>query len=770
MNGLSFAPEGLPTDGRAASVTATPDRKSTGHRGPPADGKAFSEIVSSLSRPPEAAPADGGTEDAAVSSQPPARPLLLGAMTRSPEAMGDGMTAPPASPDQRPVFVEGDTTSPVRAGALPTGSSDGGTLPSLAGSAAPAAAALPPATVAGTAAATDAASPEVTPVPAARARSETAGSPLLLRVPQHTGDRRAPDAATPSAIGSGVRLPRDLDATAGDRRVENEPAAPVTAAAALGASSPAVAATAAAAVTVVATTDMSIPAPSAAFLPIPHSAMVEVPTAPVSPEPTGRQTANPAAEAVQAPPGTAAHAKAGTEPVPAPASAPVAGTTVAPGAVAPQPAVFDVTSVPTAATEATTVAAPAVASLVGRVAVHVREMRTHFAPVTPRSAMIPGEPATLTARVPAGEATPAESAPSDGRSPKTTVSASSTSPSSTSPSSTSSRSNAPPSPVGRGTGGEAAGAAALNPGTTAVPGGSSSVGATTAPAMPSPVPGVAPPPVGADAVGPPATSPEADSLDATAAATRAAQTVDRGAEPGNASAAKAEPAPRQPDTAPAVFREPRTEGAAEARRELRADPVALEERGPAAPTAAAGGGATTDASLRSLAQDIGRAARTISGEAPAAPTSDIGTSRPIATRRDVEIELKSPDFGVVRLRMRLTGTSLELRLRTDDAATLTLLAERRGDLEQAIAEFGVDAKVVDVSRVSQPSSTATPFAAHGQGPTGDTGRGADGQRFEQQPSPERNDRRPSSQPPTDGSTSDDDAPTRPGTRAGTLFV
>ena len=778
MNGLSLAPDGFPTDGRTATATAASDRNTAGQRRAAAGGNAFSEIVSSLARPPEAASAAGVAADADAAPSATPGPLMRAALALAPETTGDDPAASPAAADPRLPAGDGDTAPSPRPNGAPAGRRVGATLSALAVGTAPEPGTVTPGTAAKATGPVvgeprksiwteltpqdrlpaeltprDSASTELTPWDSAstdrmppsvgRLRDGAGGAVLPPRVPHHGGERQPAGKAAVLAAEPSVRSAGDAAPATGNGRTEDDP---TMSASTTGAAWPAEAPAAGAASTGLASTGLAsavapatiLPndAPSAAFVP---NSPVVAPPAPGAAAPAEKAAAMPAAEPAKPSSGSAAMATAENGPASTveggPSSAPA--STPAPGAVAGRPTSFDTTAAAT--TETAAAAVPAVASLVGRVAVHVREMRTHFAPVTARPASIAGEPGAVTARAPAGNATPAEAAPEA----------------------------APIAP---------AGAAAPSDGAS---------------------PPAAPSPAGARAAiaGAPSSLPPPDAIPAPAA-----QAADAGAaapsDAGPASAAydrrsrgdaarvptagaehtseEAEAAPRRADTAAATRQESRQQ----ARAGLGADPGAgvradarAENAGPASPTTAAGGGLTADTALRTLAEDIGRAARTASGQThTTAPANGIGSSSPFATRRDVELELRSPDFGVVRLRMRLTGSSLELRLRTDDAATLTLLADRRADLEKAISEFGVDATVVDVGRVSQPASPAAPFSAHGQGPAGDSGRGPDGQRFEQQPSPGRDDRRPSPQHHTDGSTSDEDQPARSGPRAGTLFV
>jgi hypothetical protein len=838
MNGLSLAPDGFPTDGRTATTTAAADRNAAGQRRAAADGKAFSEIVSSLSRPPEAPAATGVAADADAPPEATTRPLMRAALTLAPEMTGDGPPASPAVADARQPAGDGDTApSPWPNGAA-AGRRVGAALSALAVGAAPQPGTVTPGTAAkatgpavgepqksiwtelmpqdsppaelaprdsASAERTprDASSTELMPASAGRSPDGADGSTPLPQVPHHGNDWRLTGKATALVAEPGTRPARDAETTTGDGRIDDgriddEPALPAPATgAAWPAEVPAAgaasldAATTIAPPTVAPTTIPPIDAPSAAFVPM---APVAAQPAPGATAPAEQATAMPAAEPAKLPSSGAA-AKTTSES--GAATAPVSTPAVEPGAVAARPAPFDVMAAATA--ETTAAAAPAVASLVGRVAVHVREMRTHFAPVTARPAAIAGEPAGLTARAPVADAALPEAAPAGDAALVEAAGASA-------PSGRASPSDAP-SPAGEASSppdaaSPAAGRATVGGAASPVPPTvaraaianetpvsgttTTTAAATTTPPAPAPAPGAAPQAASVVAAAPQATAPDAEAgpdapSDAVSASTagdrRPAADAARAPVAANADQASraAEGPSRRAEGATAPLREPRQEAraeiGAETRAEVRQDARTTETTGPASSTTAAGGGSAGDTALRTLAQDIGRAARTMSGEAqPAAPGTGIGSSRPIATRRDVELELRSPDFGVVRLRMRLTGSSLELRLHTNDAATLSLLAERRADLEQAISEFGVDATVVDVGRVSQAPSATTPFSAQGQGPAGDTGRGTDGQRFEQQPSPERNDRRPSSQHHTDGLTSDEDQPARSGPRAGTLFV
>lgn len=194
--------------------------------------------------------------------------------------------------------------------------------------------------------------------------------------------------------------------------------------------------------------------------------------------------------------------------------------------------------------------------------------------------------------------------------------------------------------------------------------------------------------------------------------------------------------------------------------------AAIDAASPPAP----GGPAPTESGFRALAHEIGRAGRTIDSGAQPSATSSNTSGAAYALRRDVELEFASPDIGVVKVRMRLTGASLELRLRADDPATHSLLTERRSELEEAISDAGIDATVVEVARGPSSPRELWPMDAPRPPPSPGGGAESDGRRFQPSPSHDRDGRRSPNDQPTDGQDSDETQPSRNGPRPGTLFV
>jgi hypothetical protein len=850
MNSLPFAPEGFPTEGRAASVAAASERAAA-HRRPPANANAFADIVSSLAQPPDGKGAPSPTADGDATAEVPMRPMLRGSlpltaverragneesaspwpargtrpsMDSVPEnntqdaslnagvsagvreragnlapdlsalaALETVTTAAPVAVVGRPVAVQivSEATPP------PLAASVSGPVPLLSGLVQAQVSGLVPPQVLAQGPLSEQVSglvPEQMPEQVSEQVSEPVPSPVFEPTPrlaplphgagQPTPSRQA-DLPQVEPLAQPERSPTAVatDRERGDHAISD------------------------------ANPDgVRLPASAAdSATPVPIGVASASPAAPASPSTSPDAGIVPPRQATVLPAPALVTDVARTPTLPTRlAELPPAATTL--DAIA-TPAPEDATAPPLARKEtATAESPPAVASLVGRVAVHVRDMRTHFAPVTARPVILPDETAQSTPTTPT--APTALSAPAAPLLPGPALGATAATlaaPDTLVPPGAKQQPAMPA--VNPATVSAAAPAATLSAAPAAAPAAAEAVAPVAAPAAapaaPAPAPAAtlsatpAPAPAAAPAAvpaAPAATLSAAQPVVPAAAQATAVAQMPKVATGGSVDAPPPdEPTPqptlhrlepetprgpvarepaspgtdhatlRRPEVAATTVQERRAEAGEETSSDIRPGPAATESAGSTTPAASAESSSVGDPSLRTLALEIGRTARTVFGGSPALPTTDNAPTTPIALRRDVEVELVSPEFGVVRMRMRLTGSSLELRLRTDDPAMLALLAERRTDLEKSIAETGVDAKVVDVSRTSTPFSASTAANAGGQFSPGDNGRNPDGQRFDQQPSSERNDRRQQQDRPTDGWTTDEDPPARTST-AGTLFV
>lgn len=774
MSGLPLMKDAFANGGPSAAAGAAADRAATGHRRPSADGNAFAEIVSSLG-PAQARPEPRVAEGPGEAATPPGRLPLPGSPVAALEPAA-GATLMASGPRSAPDML-GPASRLEAASALEPAVALGVTPAHRAASVAGGAAALAPSTPSGTAAGlgaglqaalagataptgadpnrSDALPPDTGAVssrPATDHDDQAAVSilpdrqppaavregrvPIAVDVPADRDTARA-DGPSVEDAPSGGETPRTDTVDAGAERAprldtiaQPPPAAPSTGPAGVGAADAdrAVALLPGApAANGQATGTPTAAGETSASPGTRPSGSLGAPSAPAEPDARlpGAGPSDPATMAAfrDTAPGSKATQEASlprpATPVPAQGTA-SAGTPVETGAA--QPA-LPATTATTPLGSASAADAPAQASGTGggRVSAQVRDMRTHFAPVVPRTlaATVGGKPEAAAAAGAAPAAMQA-AAPTVEAELARTVTAPSAA-----PAASSAQATAP-----------------------------STAQATLAAASSPTVIGAA----GADEVGGP-----------PSATARAVTEGVRGSEPR--------------ETAPPVATTPdqrvtqRPEGAAARRADVSETTNGATTVAETAPVAASPDGATpttsagspTDLPLRTLAQEIGRVARPIAADG-GSQLATTTAGQPNALRRDVEVELSAPEFGVVRVRMRLHGSSLELRLRTDDPATLALLAERRTELERAISEVGVDAKVVDVSRTAASASAASPSSPGGQAPTSDGGRGGEGQPFDQRPSPDRNDRRPPFDRQTDGSMPDEDPTARAGTRPGTLFV
>lgn len=763
MKAAGFPLDTFPADGRPAAAGGAADRTASGFRRSPAEADGFADIISRLAKAGPGAPtgesatapmpagAHGAAapETAAAGAAAPAGAdaAAAAALRRPGEprlAAALGMTTPAPAPRPTEVAAGPPRQAANALSAAPFGpvlgpdatgpSTDAPPPPSApAAAVAPLAAAVARAAVARVA---DGGTPEA----AARPRADLARDPVApagrwTAETRQTVERSAEAEERPTGQGPASR---DGGAVA---------AAPVPGPEASAAPGPHVADL---------PTSSAVPPTPAAGVAVSEPAMPSMP-------PQFSPDAN--TPDVKTPDATAAEARASSVAM-APAAREAARTAPSPAAASapPQPAPDAA-----AAGEATTVAAD---HGIERVAVHVRDMRTHFAPVAPRRAWPAAEAAATGAPRPAGaEPTSPAAAPdvtrdADGAERPAPVPTAAAAPPLPRPQPAAGPPDArqpiaaPPLPRPQPVAGPPGAQQPIAAPPTAVPQAAGQPGAggpiDTQPVVPSPVNG-----------GPAKTeaAPATGDRHGRSGGEGSGATV-TGLEDAKRTAAAAGRAGPPSSTAP----------------QERGVETADRERGPGAPTATAtaaatGGGSVTSEgggfvpTFRALAHEIGEAARAAAGPSSAASTGPDAPQSGPALRRDVELEFATAEHGLVKVRMRLTGSSLELRLRTDDTATLALLAERRGDLEKALAETGVEAKVVDVARVSAPGLSPAASGAAWP-PAGGDGRDSTGQqRFDHGAAPERReDRRSAEDNLPHGSSSDEDQPHRASPRAGTLFV
>ncbi len=772
MSGLPLSPEGFAADGRAAAAIASSDRAHGGHRRPAADANAFGEIVSALAGPAAATP---GRPRPAPSLIVPAEPIPDDG---APAAVHRDV----ASAAQTVGADAARLTAPVRAGtdalarslgalagAEPLDVRTGPELPSreetVDGSLLEAGVTLRSTALAAARQPGDA-DPRFPGRPLAPLdpRPRAAGPADAARLERLSAAMRSAD----GLVGLGSTGADGQPAASADAATAPAPAldtiaaapAPVAggadalAAATAGTPSdvgfgPSSAAASTGPASTAATVAVALPGTAAASLDtgLPGSTQMPAPrfgapaTGPVVPSPRG-----------VAEPATAQNRPTTGRVDGSQAVQPPAGGAVAPPAGAAFPAAADF-----AAPSRIDAPAPVPAAGGARPSARVLEMRTHFAPVVARPLDRRSD----------GEQT---ASPAPATTPETTA--------------TAETATAAATDTDIGLARPATAVPSRAPWTAPADGRTANAAATGTPAARSEAPPhlVSPPPIGpgaprdtpvsaAAAIVAQATAPEAFGSSPANPARAAPEGPPRAGDRQAARASMATP----PDLRAGPRPEPRSTDPVASRPDGRATTAddgpaaAAPEAVAPATTSSPGAGAAMDPTLRTLAEDIGRAARPLATADTAAAAAGSGPTSAML-RRDVEVELSAPEFGVVRVRMRLHGSSLELSLRTDDPATLGLLADRKAELERAIAETGVDVKVVDVSRTSAPTPAASSSSPPAQAPTSDSGRSGDGQRFEQQSSPDRNDRRSPSDRPTDGTTHDEDPTSRAGARAGTLFV
>ncbi len=738
MTAPAFPSGTFATDGRASGLAT--DRGAGGHRQPPADAGGFADIISKLAAAPQV------RGDAPAASLAPGG--SLGASVDSPAASGSSETAPAVpvldGPDGRSAGprAEARGEAALLSAALAPEAAGAAKAAGLARLGLPAAEFLSAAATApATAAAIDGGLPRPAPngfVPPSSGTSPRPGTsePLATALAdvalsaslaagepsQPTEPRHAPDGAratvrSPATPGRGAwPMPVMGAAEAATRAPAAAPAATdaavpdlATADLAVGERQPADQHALEIAVHNLDVSGSGVAMPSAdpAAPGMPDGTTAPVPPTAMPPAATPASSASAGGSPTAAVPTAAAAAKG-------------AGAAAPTDPAAPLPAEAGVAETPAAAPERTA----------ERVTATVRDMRTHFAPVAPRRAALPAD--ATAAPGPAAGATAPETGPdqapaSSGATPKPAL---------------------PATPAAAA----APAAAAGQPPSPSAPVDAVAIADTTGQRT-------------GDAV--PAAEPEAGIAGRNEG--RSPIATDRFAAAGHRDE---RPAPAHGgSTEPVRSREP-TQADADRRAATTAGVTPTVE----SPSPATGNG--FPAALNTLAKEIGDAARAAAAGTPGGPgqpatPSGLANATPgaHALRRDVEIDLSSSELGVVKVRMRLTGSSLEVRLRTDDAATLTLLADRRAELERSISESGVEARIVDVTRATAASGTTPQPGPGPQSPSGGDGREAPGQRFDQGASPERQDhRRPTDDHQTYGTTPDEDQPHRTGPRAGTLFV